>query len=49
MKRDGRKCATSDLILKDKEPIKVLTLATKGNEVNNQLIKIRVPNLKKRS
>ena len=30
VKRDGRKCATSDLISNNKEPIKVLTLATKG-------------------
>ena len=42
LKKDGHKSANSDLILKDKEPIKVLTLATKGNGV-------KVPNLKKRS
>ena len=33
MKKDGRKCATSDFISNDKESIKVLTLATKGKEV----------------
>ena len=32
VKKDGRKCATSDFITNDKEPIKVLTLATKGKE-----------------
>ena len=37
MKRDGRKCATSDLISNNKEPIKVLTLATKGKEVKQSI------------
>ena len=32
VKKDGRTCATSDLISNIKEPIKVLTLATKGKE-----------------
>ena len=32
VKRDGRKCATLDFISNDKEPLKVLTLATKGKE-----------------
>ena len=49
VKRDGRKSATSDLISNEKEPIKVLTLATKGNEQSNQLLRVKVPNLKKRS
>ena len=39
VKRDGRKCATSDLISKNKEPIKVLTLATKGKEVKQSIDK----------
>src|SRR3990170_5347058 len=39
VKRDGRKCATSDLISNNKEPIKVLTLATKGNEVKQSIDK----------
>ena len=57
MKRDGRKCATSDLISNNKEPIKVLTLATKGNERKQPIIesqsakseekKLRVHNAKK--
>ena len=34
MKRDGRKCATSDLISNNK----VLTLATKGNETKQPII-----------
>ena len=38
VKRDGRKCATSDLISNNKEPIKVLTLATKGNETKQPII-----------
>ena len=38
VKRDGRKSATSDLVLNEKEPIKVLTLATKGNETNQPII-----------
>ena len=33
-KRDGRKSATSDMISNEKEPIKVSTLATKGNEAS---------------
>ena len=33
VKEDGHKCATSDLISNDEEPIKALTLATKGREV----------------
>ena len=39
VKRDDRKCATSDLISKNKEPIKVLTLATKGKEVKQSIDK----------
>ena len=39
VKRDGRKCATSDLISNNKEPIKVLTLATKGKEVEQSIVK----------
>ena len=39
VKRDGRKCATSDLISNNKEPIKVLTLATKGKEVKQPIDK----------
>ena len=39
VKKDGRKSANSDLILKDKEPIKVLTLATKGKEVKQSIDK----------
>ena len=38
VKRDGRKSATSDLISNGKEPIKVLTLATKGNEMKQPII-----------
>ena len=38
MKRDGHKCATSDLISNNKEPIKLLTLATKGNETKQPII-----------
>ena len=38
MKRDGRKCATSDLISNNKEPIKVLTLGTKGNEMKQSTV-----------
>lgn len=34
VKKDGRKSATSDLISNEKEPIKVLTLATKGDEAS---------------
>ena len=32
VKREGHECATSDFISNDKEPMKVLTLATKGKE-----------------
>ena len=39
MKRDGRKCATSYLISNNKDPIKVLTLATKGKEVKQSIDK----------
>ena len=39
VKRDGRKCATSDLMTNNKEPIKVLTLATKGKEVKKSIDK----------
>ena len=38
VKKDGRKSANSDLILKDKDPIKVLTLATKGNEMKQSIV-----------
>ena len=38
VKRDGRKSATSDLISNEKEPVKVLTLATKGNETKQAII-----------
>ena len=37
VKRDGRKSATSDLISNNKEPIEVLTLATKGKEVKQSI------------
>ena len=46
IKKDGRKCATSDLILKDKEPIKVLTLATKDNEMSQSSAKSKENKLK---
>ena len=39
VKKDGRKSANSDFILKDKEPIKRLTLATKGKEVKQSIVK----------
>ena len=39
VKRDGRKSATSDMISNEKEPIKVLTLATKGNEASQSSAK----------
>ena len=39
VKRDGRKSATSDMISNEKEPIKVLTLATKGKEVKQSIDK----------
>ena len=38
VKRDGRKSVTSDLISNEKETIKVLTLATKGNEMEQPII-----------
>ena len=38
VKRDGRKNATSDLISNEKVPIKVLTLATKGNEMKQSIV-----------
>ena len=38
VKRDGRKSATSDMISNEKEPIKVLTLATKGNETKQPIM-----------
>ena len=41
VKRDGRKSATSDLISNEKEPINVLTLATKDNETNQPIIESR--------
>ena len=39
VKRDGRKSATSDFISNEKEPIKVLTLAIKGNETSQSSVK----------
>ena len=45
VKKDGHKCATSDFISNDKETIKVLTLATKGKEVE----KINVQNQEAKS
>ena len=39
VKRDGRKSATPDLISNEKEPIRVLTLATKGKEVKQSVDK----------
>ena len=39
VKRDGRKSATSDMISGEKEPSKVLTLATKGNEASQSSAK----------
>ena len=41
VKRDGHKCATLDLISNNKDPIKVLTLATKGKEVKQSIDKNR--------
>ena len=41
VKRDGRKSATSDLISNEKEPINVLTLATKDNETKQPIIESR--------
>ena len=49
VKKDGHKNATSDLISNEKEPIKVLTLATKGNETKQPIIDSQSANLKKRS
>src|SRR5215216_3683450 len=34
VKKDGRRSATSDSVSNEKEPIKMLTLATKGNETS---------------
>ena len=39
MKRDVRNCATSNLISNNKDPIKMLTLATKGKEVKQSIDK----------
>ena len=39
VKRDGHKSATSDMISNEKEPIKVLTLATKYNEASQSSVK----------
>ena len=39
IKRDGRKSGTSDSITNEKEPIKVLTFATKGNETSQSSVK----------
>lgn len=41
VKRDGHKSATSDLISSEKEPINVLTLATKCNETKQPIIESR--------
>ena len=38
VKRDGRNSATSDLISNEKDPIKVLTLDTKGNEMKQSIV-----------
>ena len=38
VKTDGRKCASSDLDSNEKESIKVLTLATKGNEMKQPIV-----------
>jgi hypothetical protein len=38
VKRDGRKSATSVLISNEKEPMKVLTLATKGNAMKQSIV-----------
>jgi hypothetical protein len=38
VQRDGRKSATSYLISSKKEPMKVLTLATKGNEMKQSIV-----------
>ena len=42
VKKDGRKCATSDFLSNDKEPIKVLTLATRGKGVEQMNIQNQV-------
>ena len=39
VKKDGCKCATSDLFSNNKELVKVLTLATKGNEASQSSAK----------
>ena len=41
VKRDGRKSATLDLVLNEKEPINALTLATKDNETKQPIIESR--------
>ena len=41
VKRYGRKSAISDLISNEKEPINVLTLATKDNETKQPIIESR--------
>ena len=38
IKRDGGKSATSDLISNEKEPMEVLTLATKGNKMKQTIV-----------
>ena len=38
LKRDGHKSATSDLISNVKEPMKVLTLATKDNKMKQSIV-----------
>ena len=40
-KKDGRKSAISDFISNKKEPIKVLTLATIGNDTKQPIIESR--------
>ena len=39
VKKDGRKCATSDSVSSNKEPMKVLTLATTSNEIKQSIVK----------
>ena len=39
VKKDGRKSATPDLISNKKDPIKMLTLATQGNEASQSSAK----------
>jgi hypothetical protein len=41
VKKDGRKCASSDLVSNEKEPIEMLTLATKGNEMKQSIAEIQ--------